>query len=79
MRDSIELAARSFRLGAEGEGSGVLLGIIDGIATLLTEGKASPQVLMPVVQTLLEGQSRSDLIAIADTLEFELIPILDSL
>ena len=71
--------ARAFRLGMEGVGSERLAEFIDALGCLLP--KVSPDVLEklnPLLEDTFNAMSRKDHLRVADLLEYEIKPLVDS-
>ena len=76
--EGLRRSAREFRLGAEAAGGEAFAEFIGALTTELgrAQGALEPKRLLPILQRALEAQERSDFVALADVLEYELLPLL---
>jgi hypothetical protein len=68
--------AQAFRLGMNGQASAALAEVIDGLLAALGHDPRTAVDLAPLLAELGQAQQRGDWLALADTLEFELVPAL---
>ncbi len=80
LRQYVEDTAAAFIQGREGEANESFVGLIDKLVPLLQS--AEPEVLQQLNKVLTEtlaAQGRKDYLHIADQLQYELAPLLDSM
>lgn len=71
------LVADNFRLGYEGEANQMFVAFIDAVIELIAKNRLGQDLeLNTVLGTLIESQTRRDLLFVADILQYELIPLL---
>ena len=78
LADVARAAARAYRLGMNGRASTLFVRWIDGIGAQLAACPTRAAALAPALAAALAAQERGDPIGLADQLEFELAPALDS-
>lgn len=69
-------AAHAYRLGMNGQASAELAALLDGLLAACARSPHATERLRPVLAGLSSAQGRGDWLALADTLEFELLPVL---
>ncbi len=76
-QEALRVAARSFRLGMEGQASNDLVAFVDNFMPLLKSfGELDVGRVTSLLGELLSAQSRKDYLYVADLLEYEIAHLL---
>ncbi|MFT4537984.1 MAG: hypothetical protein ACI841_005254 [Planctomycetota bacterium] len=78
--EELEAAVMAFRLGMDGEAGAHFARFIDALGPSLTNTGAGPRAedLLPYFPEILAAQRRGDGLAVADSLEFQIRPRIES-
>ncbi|MCP4599828.1 MAG: hypothetical protein GY847_04685 [Proteobacteria bacterium] len=74
----LENAVEQLRMGMEGGGNAAMVSFIDAFQQALGGNAANMQLIkiVPVLQQIIQAQTRGDYLWVADILEYEILPLL---
>ena len=76
VESTIKQAASAFRVGMPARGNDAIVRLVTQLEQLLAApgGEARAELLLPQFGRIVEAQERGDSLAVADLLEYELLP-----